>query len=292
MLLALAAGSLALSAGVAAADCASLDTDIKAALAASAVDKYDQLFQAMTNEPSCDGTYRSQIGRAMARSALTTLTTDSPPEEIAKVARFGRPWQVLVPLGDAYFAKEDWANAVPIYEEALDDMRDTVANPSAPPKATEERVYKRAIEARALNPVYVATRAFRGKKSGLASPVFRNFTAESVPVPVRFDTASDALTPDGAAAVEDIYAYLENAAPSHVIIIGHTDPRGSDAYNYDLSKRRAASVAAYLTQLGYAGAIEATGMGKSQPFVPDDASKYSEDELYTFDRRVEYKVAE
>ena len=179
-----------------------------------------------------------------------------------------------------------------VYEEALDDIRDTVANPKAPPKDVEERIYKRAIEARALAPTFVASRAFRGKKSGLADPKFRNFTAETVPVPVRFDTGSAELTPDGEAAVKDIYAYLEQSAPGHVVIIGHTDPRGSDAYNRDLSERRAAAVREYLVSLGYSGTIDVHGKGKSEPFPPDDASKYSEDELYAFDRRVEYKVAE
>ncbi len=113
-----------------------------------------------------------------------------------------------------------------------------------------------------------------------------------MPVPVRFETDSDALTPDGAAAVEDMYAYLESESPDHVIIIGHTDPRGSDSYNYDLSLRRAASVADYLKKLGYAGKIDTDGMGESQPFVPDDEAKYNQDELFAFDRRVEYKVGQ
>jgi OOP family OmpA-OmpF porin len=76
------------------------------------------------------------------------------------------------------------------------------------------------------------------------------------------------------------------------VIVGHTDPRGSDAYNDDLSFRRAETVKSYLVQLGYAGVVDTEGRGKSEPFAPDDPTKYSQDELYAFDRRVEYKVTD
>ena len=277
------------SPGAAFADCAALDGDIRTALSAGDTGRYDALYQA-TVPAGCDAAWRAEVGRMMARSVLTTLPTDAPPEAFTASTRYGRPWQVLVALGDAYFDRRDFAAAVPVYEEALDDMRDTGANPKPPPEEVERRVYKRAVEARALAPTFVATRAFRGEKSGLASPVFRTFSVEAVPVPVQFETDSDRLTEDGAAAVADIYAYLATAAPGHVVIVGHTDPRGSDAYNAGLSLRRANAVAAALAALGYAGTIETLGQGESEPFAPDDPAKYSEDELYAFDRRVEYRL--
>jgi outer membrane protein OmpA-like peptidoglycan-associated protein len=113
-----------------------------------------------------------------------------------------------------------------------------------------------------------------------------------VPVPVRFETDSAALTPDGITAVEDIYAYVSAAAPDYVAIVGHTDPRGTDAHNDDLSLRRATTVRDQLIALGYGGKIETTGKGERERFVPDDPSKYSEDELFAFDRRVEYRTAQ
>jgi len=231
----------------------------------------------------------------MARSYLTTLSTDSDPAAIEAAARLGRPWQVLAALGDAYYDRKDYVHAVPVYEEALDDIRDVVRQSEGRRrKEIEERIYKAGGGSPRLGAELRLPRApSAAKKSGLADPKFRNFTAEAVPVPVRFDYDSAELTPDGEAAVKDIYAYLQQSAPGHVR--DHrpiTDPRGSDAYNHDLSERRAASVKEYLASLGYAGTIEVEGKGKSDPFAPDDASKYNEDELYSFDRRVEYKIAE
>lgn len=75
-----------------------------------------------------------------------------------------------------------------------------------------------------------------------------------------------------------------------MLTVGHTDPRGSDAYDADLSLRRAEAVAAALAALGRAGTIETLGQGESAPFAPDDPTRYSEEELYTFDRRVAYRL--
>src|SRR3990167_10589515 len=155
--LALALAAMIL-AGPAAADCSGIDAEIRAALSAGALDRYDTLRETMLKEPSCDAAYRDQAGRAMARSALTGLSTDSSPETLAALTRFGRPWPLLVALRDSYYDRTDWAQAVPVYEEALDDMRDTAANPKAPPGEIERRGYQRAVEARALSPTYVVTR--------------------------------------------------------------------------------------------------------------------------------------
>jgi outer membrane protein OmpA-like peptidoglycan-associated protein len=292
-ILAVAALSIALpalSAGPAAADCTSLGAEITSALQAAEVDRLDELHAALQQETTCNPDFRIQAGRLMARLALTTLSTESGPEDIAEATRYGRPWQVLVALGDAYYDRRQWAQAVGVYEEALDDMRDADANPTAPPEETERRVFKRAVQARALNPDFIPTRSYRGVKTGLADPEVRTFTAVSVPVPVQFEYDSAALTAAGEAAVADIFAYLKQESPAKVLIFGHTDPRGSEAYNFNLSGARAESVASYLRGLGFTGEIEIQPKGETEGFVPDDPAKYTEEELFAFDRRVEYQI--
>jgi outer membrane protein OmpA-like peptidoglycan-associated protein len=50
--------------------------------------------------------------------------------------------------------------------------------------------------------------------------------------------------------------------------VGHTDNTGSAAYNYDLSQRRAASVAAVLRNSGVAGSrLQIVGRGFDQPIA-------------------------
>ena len=53
-----------------------------------------------------------------------------------------------------------------------------------------------------------------------------------------------------------------------MIVTGHTDRIGSDAYNQKLSERRANQVKAYLASQGVAESIiEAVGKGESEPVV-------------------------
>ena len=63
-----------------------------------------------------------------------------------------------------------------------------------------------------------------------------------------------------------------NANPSDTISIeGHTDSTGSDAYNSQLSQRRARAVAEYLASQGVsASRLKAVGMGESHPVASND----------------------
>lgn len=65
-----------------------------------------------------------------------------------------------------------------------------------------------------------------------------------------------------------------NANPSDTISIeGHTDSTGSDAYNSQLSQRRARSVAEYLASHGVsASRLQTVGMGESHPIASNDTS--------------------
>lgn len=288
-----------LLAGPALADCSAIDKDIRAGLAAGNVETYEALNTAMLAEPSCTGDYRERVGRVLALSSLKALQgklgldpANYPAGQVAAAARYGRPWQVMLALGDAYYAAKDFDHAVPALEEAIDDIRNERLNPKPPGKDVEVRLFKRAYQARALARGYVKFNEVEGKPSGLANRTFRSFEVEAVPVPVRFNYKEATLTPEGTAAAADILAYLNSAYVKKIRIIGHTDPVGGDAYNVNLSKARAKAIKEYLVSYGYQGAVEIAGKGEKQPFEPDDASKYSDDELHAFDRRVEYQVLE
>jgi outer membrane protein OmpA-like peptidoglycan-associated protein len=56
-----------------------------------------------------------------------------------------------------------------------------------------------------------------------------------------------------------------------LLLVGHTDSQGTDSYNQDLSRRRAASVASYLESHGVSSArVEATGRGETEPIATND----------------------
>ena len=74
-------------------------------------------------------------------------------------------------------------------------------------------------------------------------------------------TASATLTAAGRSKLE---TYFRQAGAFSYSIAGHTDSRGSDAYNQGLSEARAAAVADVARSVG-AAVDGVTGYGESQP---------------------------
>jgi outer membrane protein OmpA-like peptidoglycan-associated protein len=111
---------------------------------------------------------------------------------------------------------------------------------------------------------------------------------------VLFDFDSDALTPAGAQAVGQIADIVQRHAPTNELICeGHTDGFGTEAYNFDLSLRRARRVADALAAAGIAaGRISSQGLGKSRPLTTETKPDGSDDpEGRARNRRVEVVIA-
>ena len=96
----------------------------------------------------------------------------------------------------------------------------------------------------------------------------------SVDLAVNFEYASAKLTPDARIVLDNLGQALSDAAlrDSRFRIAGHTDARGSDAYNLNLSKLRARSVADYLVRQHRIDArrLSIEGYGRSQLLDPDN----------------------
>lgn len=89
-----------------------------------------------------------------------------------------------------------------------------------------------------------------------------------------FETASAKLS-DQAKSKFDEFAKAVSAVPLKSLkIIGHTDSKGSNSYNQDLSERRAQSVLSYLTFLGVkADSVKAEGRGEEEPIATNDTAE-------------------
>jgi peptidoglycan-associated lipoprotein len=103
----------------------------------------------------------------------------------------------------------------------------------------------------------------------------------AVPIEVEnifFDLDKADLRPESMVSLDKLVETL-NDNPNIVIELGsHTDSRASEAYNFDLSKRRAQSVVNYLIEKGISrNRLVAKGYGESQPKTVDkqDNSAYS-----------------
>jgi OmpA-OmpF porin, OOP family len=83
---------------------------------------------------------------------------------------------------------------------------------------------------------------------------------------VNFDTNAATLTGDSRPVLDDVAADLKKYPRLKVEVQGHTDSVGADAYNLDLSQRRAAEVRNYLLSQGVSSEqLTAKGYGETQP---------------------------
>jgi outer membrane protein OmpA-like peptidoglycan-associated protein len=103
---------------------------------------------------------------------------------------------------------------------------------------------------------------------------------------VTFAVDSTAISPSFQAALDKVAQSMIQYPDSLIDVYGHTDSTGSDAYNLDLSQRRADAVARYLISRGVSSArIQTKGMGEGYP-VADNATA----EGRALNRRVEVKI--
>jgi len=105
---------------------------------------------------------------------------------------------------------------------------------------------------------------------------------------VFFDTARDQPRAEAAGVLDAVAARLKREpAMPHVAILGHTDAVGTDAYNLELSRRRAIMVVRELTTRGIdPDMLEPVAVGKRQP-VASDATEAGR----ARNRRVEFLIS-
>jgi OmpA-OmpF porin, OOP family len=83
---------------------------------------------------------------------------------------------------------------------------------------------------------------------------------------VLFETASATLKPGAQQKLSQLVAFLQGNPDLNVLVEGHADSRGSEAYNEDLSQRRAEAVQDFLIRSGIEPQrIIARGYGEAYP---------------------------
>ncbi|GJE13941.1 OmpA family protein [Methylobacterium longum] len=92
---------------------------------------------------------------------------------------------------------------------------------------------------------------------------------------VNFNYNSDTLTEGAKANLDEFAKALRGASLDHssFMVEGHTDAKGSDGFNMDLSARRAQAVVHYLEGRGVeASRLQAKALGKSRPRTQDPSA--------------------
>ena len=108
----------------------------------------------------------------------------------------------------------------------------------------------------------------------------------NIPSGITFAYDSANVQPQFQRTLDEVAETLARYDETYIDVYGHTDSTGSDAYNQDLSERRAGSVASYLESSGVQSARFGTrGFGDTQPIASNDT-----DDGRAANRRVEIKI--
>jgi outer membrane protein OmpA-like peptidoglycan-associated protein len=110
---------------------------------------------------------------------------------------------------------------------------------------------------------------------------------------VLFDFNKADLRPSAQAALKRAAAVIRDRAKGEVLIEGHTDSIGSDAYNQRLSERRADAVKRWLTEVERldGSGLVVRGYGATRPVAPNTKHDGADDpEGRQKNRRVEITV--
>jgi outer membrane protein OmpA-like peptidoglycan-associated protein len=259
---------------------------------------------AIAAESSLAGVPGCSRQRVAAREAMLGLYRDeadrlkqgsAPParqlallETALGYANASNAWDIHTRIGDlkrrmpAADGQPDHAAVSLAYDEALRAI--DLAPPSARPATTEiERIVGLAYQYEALSPTPVPRRA-------TFTRTVRQINVERTPVPLQFVYDSAKLTAGGLAQARNLIGLLKDEGMPPIRLIGHTDPKGSDAYNDTLSVRRAAAVRDFLIAGGYpADRIDTEGRGKRDidKLKIVDQGDFTPDQIHQMLRRVE-----
>jgi outer membrane protein OmpA-like peptidoglycan-associated protein len=104
---------------------------------------------------------------------------------------------------------------------------------------------------------------------------------------VHFATDQDVILPESFDTLDEVAGeLLKHLEIQHVLVEAHTDARASDAYNFDLSRRRSTSVMNFLLDSGIAvERLCSAGFGRSKP-----AADNGSEEGMALNRRVEFTI--
>ncbi|WP_396193180.1 OmpA family protein [Flavobacterium sp.] len=106
--------------------------------------------------------------------------------------------------------------------------------------------------------------------------------------PIFFEYNKSNITQEGAFELDKLVQVMKNNDEIVIMAKAHTDSRGTDQYNLDLSDRRAKSTVQYIISKGIsASRISGKGYGESEPKVPCEPCT---EEQYSQNRRSEFLI--
>jgi outer membrane protein OmpA-like peptidoglycan-associated protein len=233
--------------------------------------------------------------------ASTTPPAASTPAPPAKVAA-ADPQAGAAARSAAAVAGDALKKFETIVSQAREDAKRDA--PQKQEKSAEKEANKESATSASKSPANSESPS-TSESSGSASTVTANAASDLsatendttgtsrttvIPVPIMFVYNEAKLTSEGQRAADLLLEYLTLKRLSVVELTGHADERGTDNYNFDLSRDRLDTVSQILRQGGYKGDLKLTPKGKTEPYEGVDRTAYKGEALYQLDRRVELRV--
>lgn len=193
---------------------------------------------------------------------------------------------LLLLLGGLAVAQEKYADPDSPATHAA--ARKALANAKTLPVAGKTlEIHRRSLD------IVGVTRGIDAALKDLGAKVVGQEIKIELAADVLFDFDKSDLRPDAVPSLQRVAEVLKEYPDAPVLIEGHTDSKGTDAYNQKLSENRAVSVKTWLVKnAGADGArITTRGWGEKKPVAPNTKPDGSDDpEGRQKNRRVEITV--
>jgi outer membrane protein OmpA-like peptidoglycan-associated protein len=255
----------------------------------------DQLVGLLAKSPSeCSVDYLNGVKRNLSEMAAARARNLVQRGQLSEAEKWLqdeyvpiRLWTTQEVRGKIAATRKQWKEAAWFYNQSLELIDDSQMTPNPPPPSEIKKLHKLALETQFLAGTITTTRG-AGLPISLTAKQIGDVRVEGRIVPVQFIYDKDEFTDDGRDSAEKLASYLVGIRSNRITLIGHTDRVASDAYNCELSKKRANALKQYLVEKGVStNRIAAIGKGKREPYDPYDPS-YTQDEIDQFNRRVEF----
>jgi outer membrane protein OmpA-like peptidoglycan-associated protein len=150
-------------------------------------------------------------------------------------------------------------------ESALASEKNVVANQKA--ELTNEKQRRQDAERRATDALATLADIASVKQESRGTVI-------TLSGAVIFASGKADLLPGAQTKLDQVAEALTHGAATKILIEGHTDSRGSDALNQELSTRRAAAVRAYLITKGLVpDSLSSQGVGPSRPIADNETAE-------------------
>ena len=234
---------------------------------------------------------RTNLGFLVARLTSHERSKGVAPEDIIAEATpyllYGDHWHLRRSLGQLSLEARHYDDAAEHYFKALELIQDPGFTPK-PPSADEIRtIHSEASEALTLAEQPKAPKTRGGRTAAYYGARIRGVAVPRKTPQITFVTDTANFDSQGTQQMDEVAPILKRETPDAIVVIGHTDERGSDEHNLALSEERANMVRKTLVDRGFSGTIRARWCGKKVPVDIVSPGRFNQEEIWRINRRVE-----